>query len=1316
MKDFKSIIRDTLPINNPSGTWQWGKNFLLTKGHKSISNEDGLKFQYLVKGTVIGFIATNAHVVYFHKNDTGTDEIGVVNTNNDAPVYTTVIKDNQLNFQLNCPIEGIFIYNYKGDLIVSWCDGVKPNSNPPRVLNTTTLPFAVNGDGTLVTPTDIFIININPNLHQGSLSIDYLDFGEFGGFAVYITFSYVYNDDSNAGYFSSSDIAYVGIDVNPTLQRGFTLNFTDLDLSFSRLRIGLTVRTEEEGEVASALIGYESEILNYTGTTFTIDVTSLSNFAEVSAEAILLEQAYFEKANTITKYDNQSILANVETAPQFEFQKYANMLNVVPVEYVEETNTNYKGQDASFMPDEVYALYIELQLLNGSYTEAFHIPGRVAEGTETDVLTAGQKTQYDLTWTDLETGFKQFHVFNNGIAASMTQPTGGSPNPVPADESGNKMGYWENAETYPNDDEYDSTLDYDNNALGGSDLRNTPIRYHRFPSIKSMYDSSLTTGGIAYTEASDDRWGMASGASTSTPSGNPYGHSINTNWVNRKYGIKITNIATIIPAPILSQIQGYRISHVSRTSNNSFLAGNWVAVRRHDHDDLADAGGDGLGDTDSGFEYYNFGTTNQGVDDPQIRFDKVRLLGNELFKFRPSLQPLFIQTNYKFRLIDYTEDTVLSTYVAIENGDGGLFNEGFVIPDVDRYSKCESGLIYRPHNSAIENTDHHEEGVNLNLKADYLGQNIIDTFPGGTPWSNDLMYACRLVLNITAYAFKLNVYTGFKSDDLNIVGRISTIADNTVFKGGDNFTESAININARGLHRVYDYVLVRRWHVSLPIQVRGLNSPVNGAQLYNTPPDDRTDQSAGVLDLLDYDFDIRGKETLSSIQNVITIFTFDLESDFINKFPFRVYRGLKLPNESLTIEAIGTYLASDYYEMPNDKGEILAVRGKERALFIQHRFTLFAALVKDKLKTENVDAYLGTSELFDRPPEELLSDDKGYIGSTSKFACIIVKGMYITVNQVNGQIFIIQNDVKEISAKGVKRWFWDNWDNGLDYYDLDDVGEKRRIDNPFISVGHLVGYDKEYNRLLFIKKMYNFIGSPTGTTFDGEFYTRSGNKLEFSDTNEFENVSKTLSFNLETQNLSWICEHDYHPNLIFYTSSGLFSITNKLLGVDRASVYEHNDKLTKGLYYGVKYDTYVDLIFNEQSQLSRLLQNVTWITDVINNAGGNELYKTITHIMIYNNNQCSGIINLKDNHFELTRNAEGDWNFNEFRDLVINPNNPILDANGDIITANINNLTLWFEKSNFIGKFITVRLIIDNIDNDTVHIHQVNTQSVISNR
>ena len=185
---------------------------------------------------------------------------------------------------------------------------------------------------------------------------------------------------------------------------------------------------------------------------------------------------------------------------------------------------------------------------------------------------------------------------------------------------------------------------------------------------------------------------------------------------------------------------------------------------------------------------------------------------------------------------------------------------------------------------------------------------------------------------------------------------------------------------------------------------------------------------------------------------------------------------------------------------------------------------------------------------------------------------------------------------------------------------------------------------------------------------------------------------------------------------MYHTIVGLFSLTNALNGTSKANIYKHNNNALKGLYYGKKFKSYVDLIFNQNLEVSKLYQSINWVTDTIESNGGNNRFKTITHIAIYNNNQCSGIINLKDNHFVLTRNVQDEWNFNEFRDLVINPSNPILDDNGEIIEENINNIKLWFDKSNFISKFIVVRLIIDNELNDSVYIHKVEVKSIISNR
>ena len=105
--------------------------------------------------------------------------------------------------------------------------------------------------------------------------------------------------------------------------------------------------------------------------------------------------------------------------------------------------------------------------------------------------------------------------------------------------------------------------------------------------------------------------------------------------------------------------------------------------------------------------------------------------------------------------------------------------------------------------------------------------------------------------------------------------------------------------------------------------------------------------------------------------------------------------------------------------------------------------------------------------------------------------------------------------------------------------------------------------------------------------------------------------------------------------------------------------------------------------------------------------------KTITDIMVYNNHQCSGLINLEEN---TIRNTEGEWRFNNFRDIVIDVNSPVINNDGTINTNNLDFSKLWFEKSNFIGKFIVVRLYMNNMEDNTILIHDVKAQSILANR
>lgn len=1251
MNKFNGMVRDTLPINNPEGTWHWGKNMLLNKGHKSISNEYGLKYEYTVPGTVLGIIATNFEIVYLSKNIDGTDEIGRVSLETSSPTYETIVKSSLFNFQLNCPIEGIFIYNFKKELVVTWSNGIKENSNRPFVVNIDNIPLNLNPDKTLVNDDEFTKLFMQPDKLEGDLEVELVDGRDLGFEVVYITYQYVLDDatDDFLPPFLTGEVIYLRRNEYLNNEAGYfipTLKFTNLDPKYTKLKLNIVTKKRDgtlEGHISDSIL-YENGSLEYILNSFEV-------FTKTDAAQILINSVYFEKVETLTKQRNELHLGNVVVGSSLNFQKYANLLKIAP------TKESYSLFDftlkASLLPDEVYSFYIHLQLLNGEYTDGYHIPGdEVDLASDLLPLTDTQKNEYNLHWVDDINGLKQFHIFNKGVIDDT----------IP---SNNKFGHWSNIETYPNTEEFNSTVDYDNQSLAGNDLRNTPIRYHRVPSLNECHDftygdiSNNPDGIPGFTPPDDVRLGEINGE-----------RSI--------IGLKVLNFHTIVPQEIKDKIQGYRISFVKRTQINNFVLGNWVLAKFLQ-----------TGITIGSNPSIRFNTTivhNTRLpfmtsNPNHYNFKVSRIFSQEVLKNLPQLAPTYVRANYAFH-----HRYAVGKYANIN--------------DNLKYAKAANSVRYLPENNSVEGTQYRLESVNIEFENDLADLNL-----------NTHKIDMASAINVTAFSYKLDLYQGFKSTNLVLMGRTSILDGEVAIKGGDTFVTGFSYLS---FYRTFLHDGVYQQQFSL-INPTGLYTPYHNMKVvyssgevgftqsmeFYPNPDERLENLANTKT-------ITGNQ-VPMINDLGTLLTNEIEDVETNIFPYRIHRSINLGTEVLSTSALRTFLQNAYYDMPNDKGEIIALRGASKKLFIQLKYALFVATIKEKLETSNVTAYLGQTDIFEYLPDEVIADDKGYIGSTSKFACIIVQDMYITIDQANGKIFLIQNGVKEISKHGMINWFRNNSDIGFDFFSSDILNPKKRVDNPFLSLGHLIAYDIEFNRLLFIKKDYNFIGEESEVTFDGEFYRLEDTNelIEFSNTTYFENLSRTFSFYLEK--LSWGFEHDYQPNGLYNSHSNLFSFVNTLNSP--VDVYKHNNKFTKGEYYGQKFESYVDLIFNKNLSITKLYKTISWITTTINPINGAEQFKTISKVMLYNENQCSGIIALNSDNIKGRNN---EWFFNDFRDLIITPTNPIIDDKGDLYINNINQFKIWFEKSNFISKFIVVRLIIDNQENDDVYIHQVNAKSLIN--
>lgn len=394
-----------------------------------------------------------------------------------------------------------------------------------------------------------------------------------------------------------------------------------------------------------------------------------------------------------------------------------------------------------------------------------------------------------------------------------------------------------------------------------------------------------------------------------------------------------------------------------------------------------------------------------------------------------------------------------------------------------------------------------------------------------------------------------------------------------------------------------------------------------------------------------------------SLNDIKKYIPFDTYKNTINdNFPNRVHLGTKYFKD-IANNSWRTFLPLDYYETSANRGKIESIHGTERDLLIQHTDSLYKTSVKDRVSSDQSAAYLRETDIFETSANEILDINGGYIGGQSKYASLITKLGYITIDISQGKVFIYSDSsgVNEISNGACRNWIRKNLGTGI-------VNK-----NPLLNDGITLNYDEDFNRLLITK-----------------------NK---------ENSSFTLSYSFDYN--VWIAFHDYIPEDYFNVRNSLYSIKNN-------TIHKMNNNLTKATYYGTKFESFVDVVFNKEHLQKEYLQNIILNTEVVDILNAKKYDETATKILIYNNHQCSGYIDLKSNRFITYRNSiKGLYSINEFRDLVINSNDAIINPDFTLNTNNIDLNKAWYKKGRFTQDYIAIRIIYDNIDNKDFYLNAV---------
>lgn len=375
---------------------------------------------------------------------------------------------------------------------------------------------------------------------------------------------------------------------------------------------------------------------------------------------------------------------------------------------------------------------------------------------------------------------------------------------------------------------------------------------------------------------------------------------------------------------------------------------------------------------------------------------------------------------------------------------------------------------------------------------------------------------------------------------------------------------------------------------------------------------------------------------------------------------------------------------NNYKTIPGEAGSIIKLVGQGDRLYIQCEHKLYIAEVKDVLQLgDNTKTYLGTGDIFDRDPREIMSDSLGYIGCISPYHIILIEFGYFVIDANKGCIFHVTDEgVIDISNVNSKNTFV-----GL----LSNVATH----SPYTNVGYQLAYDPIKKRLIFAKAN---IGS--------------------------------LTYDILLK--KWVSWHYYNSLRIVNTRDAIVHFVAYNNGYSNGVHKTHQAKIGRYGIFGTSIQTnyeatvkpsILDIVFNTQQPM--LLQNVNWSTLVLDpNTNLRHVWEqTIQRLAIYTQDQCTGV---NDIVTQLTKSYYNEFNtrlvnerfyYNDIDDMTIDNKLPVVDnVTKAIIDSNINTNTSWYKASKLISRLFYVKMIMLNTNGLLCKIQDVDISAVSDQR
>lgn len=1349
------------PVNQPRDTYSYGLNAVkedIINNPSVITNEKGftqyldLGYKYVLLGS--RYLGKKDYVLFIKAID-GTTEFNRIVLVENGLFVKNVLDRVDLNFNSNHPIMSTYRLNYKNQRIVYFVDGY----NDDRVIN-------IDIDSSAF---DISLFSINSSASKPTVEATVLDNGgalisgqyfisvSYNLGETYTTEPLVVTNGISIGsedYYNDQTVTealtkvygQTDGDIIPTATRkSLNINVTNTDNNFDSYNI-IIVRQTLTGQVVRIISFIPIAETNFVFTGYEGELNDTLTLNDIITDSI-----NYYASETIAQKDNRLLRANSKLrATNVNYQAFANQIRVkykineelvyninninggtgydtvanvankhsISPSYLANTANN-DTDNTTFMRDEVYSLGIGFELVDGTETDVFHIPGRLPNTFSTTPTGVGEYNRaYTSTWdTDVVDGQPRWQSRNTAIK----QATG-------------ELAYWRSSETYK--DGYDFPTNGEANSAGDS-----YIRHHKMPSdvLEPIYRTEIV--------------------------GNPNKYDSNQTTPYKLYkrnlALEFSNIT--IPTALQGLVKKIKFFYTPRNSNNKSILSKGITYaltndnpKRQssylNYNFTADANIDTFEfispETNFQFKQANLSGAKLkviGIDKGYVNMsgEKQRIDGAGPYYIRHFNNQLFEETGRKQAIIN-----------------GFVFYNQRAIPKEELYSRSINKLIY-----VDGNFKGSTEGLNLDfsgskdtsvlqlltpLRLIPAGSNLASTYPElQYPSGNAFPSVLYDQFNLT-YPIALdngNVWNGYGTavdwlEDRSIINKlywdstyyVQVTSNKTNLYGSINslqyiklskelvYNTGDINITATisGGDTFIDVHHARKNKSTLVS--RDTANPINVPIALNTQGDynnryaGQTDnlitevQEIGTQSFVSFvtetDINIRMRregttddekyfpKSYFGLTNVRTIDgRFDnkefykIEDPYNNKFIkpyFAAYKSIDEINQSAnddiryatrivysdvqTLEdKTDNYRktrANNYRDLPLDRGGISILFLNKEKLYAITRDSIYNVYTSNQsLQSINeTNITIGTGEFLGVEPIELISIDGGYAGTSSKLSFVESPFGYLFVDRHKGKVILFNDKMEEISLKDITDYYRDNFDISVD----------TEFDNPLNNRGYVCGFDGDLNRFL-ITRLY-------------------------SD----EEVNKSFTLSYYPQREQWVSFHSYLPNnyLIHPNSLLVKSNDSQLMKVNTGNYGKYFDTTIKPFI--------IESVFNEYPTQTKTFDNIT--VNLKSQLLNKDTNKFFDKALLYTEYQCSGEIVLDTTN--LTK-KERDWMFNKFNDLCNNSSESIFSTDWSDIsstypidkvvnTTRVDNTKPWYKRGRLRDKFLKVRFTENNLDNNKI--------------